>query len=264
MLRPIYSYRLRDSGGVTTDETVPKAVALWLVAGCALVAAVAGPFVADLSTTTPPTPQGAPQSYLNFYSGPLFIIFLYGAPIAALVAASVAYAGLVLRRPRVLAVAGVLAGLVAAYLVGWGTQGIADWWGGLSHDTNRVAAIVAVVVSLLVVPSVALSAKFPILHAAASRRGVVAAVLSLSVLCGLFVGLLVGGEAAALTSLQYTCPPGAKVCDGSNIESALAGGAFLGMWFGGAAGLLVGAIVWAIPPWSVPKRHLATSEPSTD
>lgn len=239
---------------------MPTAPAAWVVAGCALIAAIAGPFVAAISVdyTPPPGSQGLPQSYLNYYSGPVFLTFLFGAPIPAFVAACVAYAGLAFNRPRVFGLAAVLVGLAAAYIVGLETQAIGSWWLGISRDTNHVAVVVGLLLSLLAGSCIALSAKFPILRSAASQRGVLAALLGLSVLSGLFIGLLTGGEAAALTALQYGCPPGGMTCYGPGVESAMQEGAITGMWVGGAMGVLVGFAVWALPPRRLVDASLST------
>jgi hypothetical protein len=231
------------------DTTATKTPAIWLVAGSALIAAIVAPFIAHISAFPPNMSQGAQPTYAYSYNDPVLITFLFGAPIAALVAASVAYAGLAARRPKPFAVAAIISGIGAAYLVGGQARAIAGWWLGLSHDTNQVAATVAAVVSLISVLSVALSARFPVLRAAPSRRGAVAALLGISVLSGLFIGLFVGGEVATVTALQYGCATYTGSCYGPNIESALRGGAAVGMWSGGAMGLVAGAIVWALPPW---------------
>lgn len=239
-----------------------SAPAAWVVAGCALIAAIAGPFVADGAShyATPPQVTGTPQSYLNYYSGPVFLVFLFGALVPALVAAGVSYAGLALKRPRIFGVAAVLGGLLAAFVVGLQIQAIGSWWLGISRDTNHVAAVVGAVVSLVAVSTLALSVKFPILRSALSQRGVLAALLGLSVLSGLFIGLLVGGEAAGITALQYGCPPTATSCYGPGIESAMEEGAIVGTWVGGAMGVAVGLVVWAVPPRRLAKGSPAASD----
>ena len=240
-----------------------SAPAAWVVAGCAVIVALAAPFVAAANTSdaSPSGPFGPQLNYLSAYSGPVFLTFLFSAPIAALVAASIAYVGLALSRPRIFAITAVLAGLAAAYVVGGEIQAIAAWWLGVSHDTNRVAATLATIVSLLTVATLVLAVKLPVLRSATSRRGATATLLSIGVLGGLFIGVLVGGGAAVLTALQYTCPPGGPTCYGPGIESSLQEGAVTGTWFGGVAGLAAAAVVWALPPWF--PRHEPVSESST-
>ena len=267
--------RRGQAGWLNTVRRVPAAMAgakisrgasvpaAWVVAGCAVIVALAAPFVAAANTSDhPPSgPMGPQLNYLNAYSGPVFLNFLFSAPIASLVAASIAYVGLALNRPRIFAITAVLAGLAASYVVGGEIQAIAAWWLGVSHDTNRVAATLATVVSLLTVATVVLSVKLPVLRSATSRRGATATLLSIGVLGGLFIGVLVGGEAAVLTALQYTCPPGGPTCYGPGIESSLQEGAVTGTWFGGVAGLVAAVAVWALPPWLPSREHLSEAPP---
>lgn len=240
---------------------VTRTPPIWIVAGCALIVAVAGSFIAIsvAAEHAPENSQSTRITYYNDYSGPEILPVLFGVPIATLVCAAVSYSGLVLNRPRVMGAVAVLAGLVSAYIVGLENQAIASWWLGLSTDTNRVASIISALVTLLTVPVIGLSVKYPILRTSATRRGAVAALLSISVLSGLLVGLWVGGEAAVLTGLQDWCFVPSVNCYGPDLANALSGGELLGMWFGGGMGLVAGAIVWAVPPWSLRKVPAATT-----
>jgi hypothetical protein len=224
---------------------------LWVIAGSALIAAVIGSLVAALLDLTV-VPSGTVGSVPGlFYSGlpASFLAFFFGVPIAGLVASSIAYTGVVLRRPVVLSIVAVIAGTIAGALVGLLVPALGRWWLSLPSDTSQTASILTVVVVLLLAPALTLSVKLPIIELVRTRRGRVASVLAVAALSGLLIGLFVGGVAAGVTALQNPCNSPGSACLGLSVPDAISGGSLLGAWFGAGAGLVGGALGWAVPPW---------------
>jgi len=223
----------------------------WIVPASALIAAVVGSFAAasidllvvprgTVGGTTGMLDSGLPATLLAFY---------FAIPLAALVASAVAYWGVAHRRPVPFAVAAVVLGTLAGAVVGFLVPALGTWWLSLPSDTNQTAVIVTVVEVLPISVAVGLAAKLPVLGLVPTRRGRVAAVLSVGALAGLFVGLFVGGVAGALTGLQNPCAALIASCQGLSVTEAISSGSALGAWFGAGTGVGGAALAWAIPPW---------------
>jgi hypothetical protein len=245
---------------VPPGETRPWA-GLGRVGGSALLAAVFGGLLALYLAfvVTPSNIVGGSPDYANGGLDVRGLAYLLGIPTAATVAATLAYLGVVLRRPSLLGVIGILAGVVCAGLVGWETAPIARWWiGDLSPQyVFGPTVVVTVVVVILTSIPISLSARLAFAATVPTRGGRVVATLALGAVSGLFVGMLVGGESAVLSQLQIMCPTAGPCPDGS-VQDAFVGGTFLGVVYGLVAGLLCGLLVAALPPWPrtpTPKRE---------
>jgi hypothetical protein len=244
-------------------QVVPPA-GLWLVPGCALLAAVIGSFLAAvvaISVVPSGTVGGVPGN-VNSGLPVAFLAFFFGIPLAALLGALVAYAGVVLRRPAPFGVAAVGVGAVAGPALAYLVPALGSWWLSLPSDTNPTSAILTVVEVVPLAVAITLSAKLPVLEMVATRRGRVACFLAFGALAGVLIGVFVGGVAGGLTALQDSCSRDIT-CQGPSVTGALSSGSLLGAWFGGVAGLAGGALAWAIPPWSNGAGGRGRSDPPT-
>jgi hypothetical protein len=222
--------------------------AAWQVPLAVLLAVLIGALVAG-GLRFSINPSGVVQNPLTTPLGEQLstqaVMFLFGAPYAALTAALVSYAGL--RRPYPLAYAavGVLAGVVVFAIVGVSSLAIGQWWvSSVSPDTNRAAAVF----TFLLVPPAALSAQLAVtsvpMTSAVPQRGAAARSVFVGILLGLILGSLLGSITAGLT-WAINCPQtGYPSCFtlSSVVDSALLIGSIAGM----AIGAVTGTISWLV------------------
>ena len=171
-----------------------------------------------------------------------FLALFFGAPLAALVSASVSYGGLFTRRPAIFATVGVATGLAVAIVVGFETAAIANWWAsGRPADTNQAAAFLTAMLGFPTTLAGALCVEAVRFGSSSTRRSHFLGLLGVAVLIGFFAGVYVGSVAAALT-LELSCPT--RACE-FNIPFVIGEGGLIGSWVGSSLGVVSAIITWS-------------------
>lgn len=210
---------------------VPAAVLIAVILGAALGQSLA--YSNNPSGVIQPVAVTPPPQQISTGS----VVLVFGAPFAALAAAVVATAGVGRRRGWALAIAGVASGTAVFGVVGASAVSIGTWWlTSLGADTNRVAAIVSLLLAAPGTLALLLAARATPLVGLPGPRSHLGPLAVLGALVGLVLGGLIGIVGATVT-WAATCPQtGYTNCFTlTNVESSAA-------LVGGVAGLAVGSI----------------------
>lgn len=153
------------------------------------------------------------------------------------------YAGVRLRQTVPLALIGGLAGIVAFAVVGYEAVVIGNWWlHSVPTDTNRTAAML----TALLCPPATLAALLccggSIGSPDIARRGLAAQYLAIGVVFSIFLGSLIGSQAAAIT-WAISCQP---VHNCFPLTSVIGDGAVDGAAVGIPVGLALGLVAFRV------------------
>lgn len=232
---------------------VATAVIFAIVFGAAAAATIRG-YVNPSGTVQPP--GTAPLSEQLDTEN---VAWLFGAPLAAFAAAAISAVGLRRNRALPYALLGTAVGIGVFSLVGADAVSIGDWWlNSVPWDTNRAAALF----TLLLVPWGTIALLLATVGAWEVRTSPGSArfvhFLTSGVLLGLVLGVLVGVEASAITSVLH-CLPVYQSC--FTVSSVISGGTLVGGLEGAALGSLCGFVVWIA---RVREPHPPTADPTTE
>ena len=220
-----------------TDSKVARLgpVNRWGVPAAVLVSVVAGVWVAVSGVFAA---TNGSFDYNNELFDPRVRLFLFAVPLAAAVAAPLAYFS-VGRLGRVLApVRGALGGLVAALVLGLQYLALPSGWiAAVPSDSNRASRllvlwVVGVTSIPLVLSATALLGPTPRLR----RRNRILGLALLSASMGGLIGIFVGATAGALVAAGQTSYY-------PDVAGAIESGAFDGILLGPLVGLNVGGLL---------------------
>jgi hypothetical protein len=224
--------------------TAPGFRGAWLVPVAVVVAIVAGFFAGftALMIVSPSEWLGPlPGSFSPQGIDLQFVTNYFGVPLAAFVAALVAFVGVRVRRPLGFAIVGAAAGTVAYAAIGFDSINLGNWWlHNLPTDTNLTAGYLSALLCPPAILAILFCAEGALSGTPTPRRVKALQFVGLGAVLGLFVGALYGGEAAGVT-WAISCHPYQNCFPTTTV---IYGGNFVGSVIGLLAGVGTGFIAF--------------------